>query len=244
MSCHHQPQVELNTIASSFGCLSTLTTQLHTYTLGRLAAAAAAAGRPDAAPQQQQQQRDDDNALKLLSQQRLPPNEATAGIARALASATKAAGGDGSVLVMIVQPGERNAYDQQWLQTTLWQQHGVVTHRVSLGEVQAALELRPLPQQQQQQLVLRSTGQVVGCVYFRAGYTPDDYPTEQEWQVSGQHSTGTGGWLRGAPLFFWGLWGELFCLRMHCACGGHQAPDDYPTRRQPPIGQFGPAAVA
>jgi glutathione synthase len=83
---------------------------------------------------------------------------------------------------MVVQPGERNAYDQQWLQQTLWQQHGIVTHRLSLGEVEQALELRPV-QQQQQQLVLRSTGQVVGCVYFRAGYTPNDYPSEKEWQV-------------------------------------------------------------
>jgi glutathione synthase len=124
----------------------------------------------------------------VLDQQRLPSNEAMEGISRALAAATAAAGGPGAVMVMIVQPGERNAYDQQWLQQTLWQQHGVVTHRVSLGEVEQALELRPLQQQQQQQqqqqLVLRSTGQVVGCVYFRAGYTPNDYPTENEWQVS------------------------------------------------------------
>jgi glutathione synthase len=172
-------QVELNTIASSFGCLSTLTTQLHTYTLNRLAAAAAAA-----ATTQQQQQQDPQPLLQLLDTSRLPSNEAMAGISRALAAATAAAGGPNAVMVMVVQPGERNAYDQQWLQQTLWEQHGVVTHRISLGEVAESLELRPLQQQQQQQqLVLRSTGQPVGCVYFRAGYTPNDYPTEKEWQV-------------------------------------------------------------
>lgn len=174
-------QVELNTIASSFGCLSTLTTQLHAYTLARLAAAAAGTvdGPSPQPPQQQQQQ-----LVQLLDQQRLPSNEAMAGISRALAAATAAAGGPGAVMVMVVQPGERNAYDQQWLQQTLWQQHGVVTHRLSLGKVEQALELRPVQQQQQQrQLVLRATGQVVGCVYFRAGYTPNDYPTEKEWQV-------------------------------------------------------------
>jgi glutathione synthase len=174
-------QVELNTIASSFGCLSTLTTQLHKHVLGRLAAAAAATAGPN--PTQQQQQ----DMLQLLDHQRLPSNEAMAGISRALAAATRAAGGPNAVMVMVVQPGERNAYDQQWLQQTLWQEHGVATQRLSLGEMQDAMELRPHPQQQQQQqqLVLKSTGQVVGCVYFRAGYTPNDYPSEKEWQVGG-----------------------------------------------------------
>jgi glutathione synthase len=189
-------QVELNTIASSFGCLSTLTTQLHTYTLNRLAAAAAAAATNHHQQQQQQQQQQDPQPLlQLLDTSRLPSNEAMAGISRALAAATAAAGGPNAVMVMIVQPGERNAYDQQWLQQTLWEKHGVVTHRISLGEVAESLELRPLQQQQQQQqqqqLVLKSTGQPVGCVYFRAGYTPNDYPTEKEWQVC-----------------VWGFWGR------------------------------------
>eukprot|EP00775_Hariotina_reticulata_P013550 gene13550-13677_t len=34
-----------------------------------------------------------------------------------------------------------------------------------------------------QKLVLGRTGQTVGLVYYRAGYTPDDYPTDQEWQA-------------------------------------------------------------
>jgi glutathione synthase len=84
----------------------------------------------------------------------------------------------------------------QWLQHTLWQQHGVTTLRLSLSEIPDALELQPLSspgstgstgsdglQQQQQRLVVRATGQEVGLVYFRAGYTPDDYPSEREWQV-------------------------------------------------------------
>lgn len=41
---HHpadRPQVELNTIASSFGCLSTLVARMHRYLLGRLGASPA-----------------------------------------------------------------------------------------------------------------------------------------------------------------------------------------------------------
>lgn len=41
----------------------------------------------------------------------------------------------GGVMVMVVQPGERNAYDQQWLQTRLWERHGVRTLRRTLAQV-------------------------------------------------------------------------------------------------------------
>jgi glutathione synthase len=95
------PQVELNTIASSFACLSSITSQLHHYTLQRLAAAAGSSSSDAAA------------ALQLLSACRLPANDAMQGICRALAAAVVAAGGEGAVMVMVVQPGERNAYDQQ-----------------------------------------------------------------------------------------------------------------------------------
>jgi Eukaryotic glutathione synthase len=33
------------------------------------------------------------------------------------------------------------------------------------------------------ELVFKACGTKVGLVYFRAGYTPTDYPTEAEWQV-------------------------------------------------------------
>ena len=36
---------------------------------------------------------------------------------------------------MVVQPGERNAFDQQWLQTQLWEVHRVPTLRRSLAQV-------------------------------------------------------------------------------------------------------------
>jgi glutathione synthase len=92
--------VELNTIASSFACLSSITSQLHHYTLQRLAAASSSSSEAAA-------------ALQLLSASRLPPNDAMQGICRAFAAAVVAAGGKGAVMVMVVQPGERNAYDQQ-----------------------------------------------------------------------------------------------------------------------------------
>jgi hypothetical protein len=39
------------------------------------------------------------------------------------------------VPAMIVQPGERNAYDQQWIQQQLWSAHGVDMVRLSLNDI-------------------------------------------------------------------------------------------------------------
>lgn len=142
-------QVELNTIASSFGCLSSLTTQLHTYICSK-------------APGM-------DPSL-------LPPNAAKEGIAAALAAAVKAHGAADGVMVMIVQPGERNAYDQQWLQLELWERHRVRTLRCSLQDIAVEAELSP-------EGAMSIRGSPVSLVYFRAGYTPVDYPSQQEWKA-------------------------------------------------------------
>lgn len=148
-------QVELNTIASSFGCLSALMTRLHTYTASRL-------------PQ--------------LDASRLPPNPTLEHIPDAIAAAAAASGhvSNGGVVVMVVQPGERNAYDQQWIQLQLWERHKLRTLRLTLADMAA------LGQLQGEGGTMRLGGPHGGvpvCVfYFRAGYTPADYPTEAEWR--------------------------------------------------------------
>jgi glutathione synthetase len=142
-------QVELNTIASSFGCLSSVTSDLHRYLC--------------------------DKASLPFDPTRLPENNAIHGIPAALAAAVKAHGKKGLVM-MIVQPGERNAYDQQWLQHQLWTVHRIKTVRKTLKDVF-----------EQGQISANSDlivdGSLISVSYFRAGYTPDDYPSEQEWQA-------------------------------------------------------------
>ncbi len=49
----------------------------------------------------------------LQEASRLPPNQAIEAIPDAIAAAAKAHGAPQGVVVMVVQPGERNAYDQQ-----------------------------------------------------------------------------------------------------------------------------------
>lgn len=109
-------QVELNTIAASFGSLSTQVSALHRHLL---------ALHPSHLPCQASQ---------------LPEQNALPGFASAIAEAHSANCAenqlpDSAVVVMVVQPGERNAYDQQWLQLTLWQEHRVRVWRKSLHDI-------------------------------------------------------------------------------------------------------------
>lgn len=110
-------------IAASFAALSAKTSELHRYLASR----------------------DPDNLLPPRSS--LPSNGALDGLASALATAAAAycshKGWEeprvGSRLdlscpaaLMVVQPGEMNAFDQQWLCTTLWEKHGIDTIRRTL----------------------------------------------------------------------------------------------------------------
>lgn len=81
-------QVELNTIASSFGCLSTLVSRMHKHILERSA-------RPD------------------VDLSNLPANEAMDDIADGIGAAVREFGSPDAVALFIVQPSERNSYDQQ-----------------------------------------------------------------------------------------------------------------------------------
>jgi hypothetical protein len=60
--------------------------------------------------------------------------------------------------------------------TALWERHGIRTLRRSLAELAGGAELGAGGD-------LRVGGARIAVVYFRAGYSPDDYPTEAEWRA-------------------------------------------------------------
>ena len=147
------PQVELNTIASSFGCLSSLMTRLHTFLAGRVPGlvsgwrgqgtqdlgwwvGARAGGRmagqsgpgllgehqggtiTEGGPSDEPPPLNAASTIPPPSPviqdiARIPANPAIEGIPDAIAAAARAHGAEGGVVIMVVQPGERNAYDQQ-----------------------------------------------------------------------------------------------------------------------------------
>jgi len=85
--------------------------------------------------------------------------------------------------VFVVQPGERNVADQRLLELALWERHGVQAVRCTLAELAAGAQLRdgPAHPNGSPRPCLWVGGREVAVAYFRAGYSPDDYPTEAEW---------------------------------------------------------------
>ncbi|KAK6354890.1 hypothetical protein TWF696_004021 [Orbilia brochopaga] len=177
-------QVEFNTIASSFGALATKVSDLHRYLW------LSGAYPP----------------TSLLSEPSLPRNTALESLADGLAKAhetyindvapdrnytlpsTPPSTGPTSDygIIFIVQDGERNAFDQRWLEYHLTHRYGIRVFRTTLPDVRKysyhirpnyeLLFVPPHALDPQRQAVFE-----ISVVYFRAGYGPADYPTQDEW---------------------------------------------------------------
>lgn len=145
-------QVEINTIASSFSSLSSKVSDLHKFLFSRVLPPSS-----------------------TFTLENLPENPSMTALPAAMAAAFKLYGNPSAVLVLICQPNERNAFDQRWIEYELWNKHRVKTLRRSLSEM-AAATIEEGPERR-----LKIDGQEVAVVYYRAGYTPVDYPDESCW---------------------------------------------------------------
>ncbi|OWM85393.1 hypothetical protein CDL15_Pgr019017 [Punica granatum] len=90
-----------------------------------------------------------------LDSKNVPHNSAVNQFAEALAKAWTEYNSPRSVVMIIVQTEERNMYDQHWLFHVLKEKYPLLL----LG------------------------GQEISVIYFRAGYTPNDYPSDSEWRA-------------------------------------------------------------
>ncbi|MBF0352386.1 MAG: glutathione synthase [SAR324 cluster bacterium] len=70
-------------------------------------------------------------------------------------------------LLMIVQPNERNIFDQRGLEYRLLEQYGIFTLRMTMDEVGQTGKIR--------EGHLWVQNKIAAITYFRAGYTPDDF---------------------------------------------------------------------
>lgn len=128
------------------------------------------------------------SALPVL--QHLPDNHADEVFASAIAAAHAAYGVTRAVVLFIVQPSERNLFDQLGLEAALWEHHGVRVRRATFADLAAHARLGEgayagggsegrarcllLPPE----LCEGASGiddEEVSVVYYRAGYTPADY---------------------------------------------------------------------
>ena len=173
-------QVEFNTISSSFGGLSSRVADLHTELLSYPSPAVpliphlpsnSGASREDSLP---------------------PPNKAIETLAAGLATAHKAYGASKSspalplCIIFLVQPDERNIFDQLALSSHIHAHHNIPTFRLPTTDVLTSTTIstthpsRPLiyhpphPSHQPYE---------VTTVYFRALYAPTEYTIPDIWSA-------------------------------------------------------------
>lgn len=133
-------QVELNTVSVSFPFLATKLTQLHHYLY-------------------------EQNCLKQVIQ-----NNPLDAVVDAFAKAVRDYDIADSVMLIVIQPKEKNIFDQLGLEQLMWEKHKISTIRKILSEIYRDGKLR------EGHLVVDS--KTVAVTYFRAGYTPDDFSTK------------------------------------------------------------------
>ena len=165
-------QVEINTIAASFGSLSQKVGELHQYLLRRNC---------------------EDESLQALldlskyegltpeqALEKIPDNNVVAKLALALSFSHYLLARRDAVILFVVQPGERNVADQRALEAQLWDEHGIKVEFMSLREIAERAKVVD-----NGDLFVECGGKdvQVSVVYYRAGYSPDDYPTEVEWDA-------------------------------------------------------------
>ncbi|KAI3798533.1 hypothetical protein L1987_33810 [Smallanthus sonchifolius] len=138
-------QIELNTISCSFSGLSCLVSELHRSLLSHY------------------------KKPLGLDAQKVPVNTSASKFAEVLAKAWTEYSNPSAVVMVVVQPGERNIPE-------LINTHNVTSIRKTLAEIDAQGKILS-------DGTLQVDGETVAVIYFRAGYAPTDYPSESEWKA-------------------------------------------------------------
>ncbi|KAL9975933.1 hypothetical protein ACROYT_G013153 [Oculina patagonica] len=115
--------------------------------------------------------------LSLIGQESKspPPNPALDEVADGLIRAWELYGSESAVIMFIVRPDEVNVYVQRVLEYHIkYKNSAVKVIRRSLTDIFNNSEMGD-------EKSLFVNGLEVAVAYFRAGYTPTDYPTENEW---------------------------------------------------------------
>ncbi|KAH1079280.1 hypothetical protein GLYMA_19G237700v4 [Glycine max] len=111
-----------------------------------------------------------------LNSNRVPANNAVDQSAEALAKAWSEYNNPRAAILVVVQVEERNMYEQHYISALLREKHHIRSIRKTLTEIDQEGKILP-------DGTLSVDGQAISVVYFRAGYTPKDYPSESEWRA-------------------------------------------------------------
>jgi glutathione synthase len=158
-------QVEFNTIASSFGGLSSQVSALHEYLHKVGAYPASSAGS--------------------ITSDSLCQSSSTSSLAKGLAAAHNAYGQSQLsrplCVLFVVQDPERNVFDQRLLEYALLSESGIRAFRLPFHRTLQDTSLDANKTLLYTPPHSPLTAYEVTTVYFRAGYSPDDYPRAEDW---------------------------------------------------------------
>ncbi|XP_075882761.1 glutathione synthetase-like [Nelusetta ayraudi] len=114
-------------------------------------------------------------AGRLEESQSILDNNPAAGLARAVAKAWELYGSDKAIVMFLVEDTQRNIFDQRYIENELWKRN-IPTKRKRFENVCKTGKL-----DQKQRLFV--DGEEVAVVYFRNGYMPQNYTSEQSWEA-------------------------------------------------------------
>ncbi|OBA24333.1 glutathione synthase [Metschnikowia bicuspidata var. bicuspidata NRRL YB-4993] len=156
---HAIKQIEFNTVSVSFGGLSSKVGHAHTYLNKRGSY-------------------DDKYSQKFYQDEELPISKSISEIALGLAKGNffynDHKENTSTVILFVVQNGERNCFDQRHIEYELLEKHGLKSYRLSLEQIQEHTTIN------QGNLYIKLTMDEVSVVYYRSGYAPLDYESNPE----------------------------------------------------------------
>lgn len=152
-------QIEFNTVSISFGGLSTKVGELQRYLNER--------GAYDA-----------DYSYKYYDDDEIPVSNSVNELAKGLADGNYYYNGElestKTVVLFVVQPKERNCFDQRHVEYALLKNHGIKSYRLTLQQIAEKTTVN------QGKLYIKSTMDEISVVYYRSGYGPSDYDMDPE----------------------------------------------------------------
>lgn len=156
---HSIKQIEFNTVSVSFGGLSTKVAQVHHY-LNKSGAF------------------DNTYSNKYYADADLPISDSVNEIANGLAQGNYFYNGEKesteTVVLFVVQEGERNCFDQRLIEYALLNNFGIKSYRLSLEKIKQETTING------GKLYMKGTMDEVSVVYYRSGYAPSDYESDPE----------------------------------------------------------------
>ncbi|XP_059188474.1 glutathione synthetase-like [Centropristis striata] len=114
-------------------------------------------------------------AGQLEDSQRILDNNPAVGLARAIAKAWELYGSERAIVMFLVEDSQRNIFDQRYIENELWKRN-IPTTRKRFDDVYKTGSL-------DQDKKLFVDGNEVAVVYFRCGYMPQNYTSEQTWDA-------------------------------------------------------------